>query len=89
MPELMIDVMKHGLSPRVRGNHGGGRDSSKGLRSIPACAGEPAASFVCVCSQTVYPRVCGGTSARVSTSARVMGLSPRVRGNPVLLSIVD
>ena len=32
---------RNGLSPRVRGNHYGAGGSSVGLRSIPACAGEP------------------------------------------------
>ena len=32
---------------------------------------------------TVYPRACGGTGAAIATVAAAMGLSPRVRGNPV------
>ena len=32
----------HGLSPRVRGNHLPSRPRLTELRSIPACAGEPA-----------------------------------------------
>ena len=39
---------------------------------IPACAGEPAPNH------RVYPRVCGGTPPSAT-----MGLSPRVRGNPL------
>ena len=31
--------------------------------------------------QTVYPRVCGGTSSIRRLILRYMGLSPRVRGN--------
>ena len=30
-------------------------------RSIPACAGEPAAARAIYGADTVYPRVCGGT----------------------------
>ena len=30
---------------------------------------------------TVYPRVCGGTLARLCNVQRTAGLSPRVRGN--------
>ena len=32
----------------------------------------------------VYPRVCGGTCRGLSTEGWVVGLSPRVRGNPKL-----
>ena len=52
-----------GLSPRVRGNHGGLHPAQRGARSIPACAGEPRALVVGNCPKTVYPRVCGGTSS--------------------------
>ena len=30
----------------------------------------------------VYPRVCGGTRSVVGVTWSMMGLSPRVRGNP-------
>ena len=39
--------------------------------------------------QTVYPRACGGTRAPVSVSVSVLGLSPRVRGNPPAHSRAD
>ena len=35
----------------------------------------------CVCAQ-VYPRVCGGTTAIITSCPNMPGLSPRVRGNP-------
>ena len=70
-----------GLSPRVRGNRGGGGGRGCHAGSIPACAGEPAASRSRTAWVRVYPRVCGGTgSDRVAQDASV-GLSPRVRGN--------
>ena len=50
-------------------------------RSIPACAGEPHGIAHCAAPGWVYPRVCGGTISRHSTSLIVRGLSPRVRGN--------
>ena len=49
--------------------------------SIPACAGEPGLWTCTPYRHTVYPRVCGGTSANRSMSRLALGLSPRVRGN--------
>ena len=70
-----------GLSPRVRGNP----EARGGLRmlqgSIPACAGEPRRRDSGAACSRVYPRVCGGTLARVQHGRDVAGLSPRVRGN--------
>ena len=73
----------HGLSPRVRGNPDRGIGQQQQRRSIPACAGEPAAELESMIKAKVYPRVCGGTSPAVIESATPRGLSPRVRGNPV------
>ena len=52
-----------------------------GLRSIPACAGEPRLSSSSNSSFRVYPRVCGGTDADIEGPSHEWGLSPRVRGN--------
>ena len=49
--------------------------------SIPACAGEPAATRPTPWAKRVYPRVCGGTRGHASYSLGKAGLSPRVRGN--------
>ena len=70
-----------GLSPRVRGNHrqATGRRCLGG--SIPACAGEPSATWCCCWHPWVYPRVCGGTATERQENEAVEGLSPRVRGN--------
>ena len=75
-------VYRPGLSPRVRGNHVVAFPAACGVRSIPACAGEPERRRPDSVRATVYPRVCGGTdwSRRGRRSRR--GLSPRVRGNP-------
>ena len=70
-----------GLSPRVRGNRHHLADDRHPFRSIPACAGEPAASGSSRASPMVYPRVCGGTRSQPSVKAYGIGLSPRVRGN--------
>ena len=32
----------------------------------------------------VYPRVCGGTAVYLCATVYAFGLSPRVRGNPVV-----
>ena len=50
-----------GLSPRVRGNRLARAFPAQGLRSIPACAGEPESDFAWDGLHKVYPRVCGGT----------------------------
>ena len=51
------------------------------LRSIPACAGEPAWENKRQYKFEVYPRVCGGTLWFSTYQASISGLSPRVRGN--------
>ena len=52
--------------------------------SIPACAGEPSSHRPRRGWARVYPRVCGGTIGRLIGRSARRGLSPRVRGNPVL-----
>ena len=73
-----------GPSPRVRGSllravvlciHG---------RSIPACAGEPAAPRRRAGPAGVHPRVCGGARSPSSSRRPGQGPSPRVRGSPTL-----
>ena len=73
-----------GLSPRVRGNRGRPRRDGLGTGSIPACAGEPRANRRGSGSAKVYPRVCGGTHCIGINTETQAGLSPRVRGNPIL-----
>ena len=50
-------------------------------RTIPARAGEPTAQYPLQGFNRDYPRACGGTRLTLSFRQRVMGLSPRVRGN--------
>ena len=71
----------HGLSPRVRGNPGGGHCRVGQSGSIPACAGEPFRITPPYCPVPVYPRVCGGTVWSLRHYFAGEGLSPRVRGN--------
>ena len=77
-----------GLSPRVRGNPDRSRLARPKARSIPACAGEPVRKMYEKSWSGVYPRVCGGTSLSNSRATRTRGLSPRVRGNPIVDSSV-
>ena len=76
-----------GLSPRVRGNRGRTSTGLAGERSIPACAGEPSRTTRPDAPAEVYPRVCGGTDRRFVRVKRPLGLSPRVRGNPIDLGV--
>ena len=82
---LVVRPAVQGLSPRVRGNQQNTSTIIERDRSIPACAGEPPQPQPQPPQTTVYPRVCGGTTAsQCATACRMSsltGLSPRVRGN--------
>ena len=58
----VTDVQKVSLSPRVRGNPSFTPIVPDGMKSIPACAGEPVIRDAGAAVPEVYPRVCGGTS---------------------------
>ncbi len=73
-----------GLSPRVRGNRRQRGGDGGVHRSIPACAGEPGEESPRHGCGGVYPRVCGGTLLVALPAVRAAGLSPRVRGNPLI-----
>ena len=73
-------VVMSGLSPRVRGKRRWTICASASRRSIPACAGETGGGHGVVSCCSVYPRVCGGNTARHRQRAPPSGLSPRVRG---------
>ncbi len=70
-----------GLSPRVRGNPLADIGGGGWRRSIPACTGEPSRATLTSAPSRVYPRVYGGTHQWRSAIIRILGLSPRVRGN--------
>ena len=78
------DVGERGLSPRVRGNRENAMPIIVKAGSIPACAGEPFRLRAIQGVHRVYPRVCGGTQEPIRIKGYPMGLSPRVRGNPLL-----
>ena len=73
-----------GLSPRVRGNPSRAPRAERSRRSIPACAGKARRWNPYARSQGVYPRVCGETAKKATSMGASRGLSPRVRGNPVV-----
>ena len=75
-------MLKAGLSPRVRGKRAVYQLSGLGVRSIPACAGEAMGRQPNQTSEEVYPRVCGGSRRPANDPAAGVGLSPRVRGKP-------
>ena len=72
-----------GLSPRVRGNRQQRRPRRRRGRSIPACTGEPGPTRTIPSHTWVYPRVYGGTYVELWDRGAALGLSPRVRGNPL------
>ena len=72
-----------GLSPRVRGNPESIRRAGILAGSIPASAGEPTGTGSRPRPRRVYPRECGGTERTYPDHSDHLGLSPRVRGNPL------
>ena len=76
------DYLTWGLSPRVRGNPTEATETTSHVWSIPASAGEPPRAGLPSMTRTVYPRECGGTAVASVAAVFVIGLSPRVRGNP-------
>ena len=70
-----------GLSPRMRGNRCGARQTASHPGSIPAHAGEPSSHRPSARRSWVYPRACGGTKHAGEMTELEEGLSPRMRGN--------
>ena len=56
--------------------------------SIPAPAGEPWKQPTHKTSVRVYPRACGGTRPDDGDPTQTTGLSPRLRGNHILLRLI-
>ena len=73
--------LRPGLSPRLRGNAIRYFGQRHKYGSIPALAGERSACPSSARQRRVYPRACGGTEKIASRSTRLLGLSPRLRGN--------
>ena len=65
----------------MRGNRTQLPASIISIVSIPAYAGEPPWPTTTRRGNSIYPRVCGGTTALVRAVRAGQGLSPRMRGN--------
>ena len=78
-------VGNSGLSPRVRGNPCGTARWWAYRRSIPASAGQPPIALSHSRLNQVYPRECGATLLNRDFSNDLTGLSPRVRGNHLMI----
>ena len=76
-----MELLKNGLSPRVRGNPPSLAHYPIQCGSIPARAGEPLTDAMTRPPSAVYPRACGGTWGHIQFETIHPGLSPRVRGN--------
>ena len=77
----LVNTLRGGLSPRVRGNRPRKSVDPLRMRPIPACAGQPIDVSNVVATITAYPRVCGATPDELLRCGLLLGLSPRVRGN--------
>ena len=80
-----MPALTYGLSPRVRGNRHDAEEQVAQVGSIPARAGEPILALSSGSTSSVYPRACGGTGPEPGETLPKIGLSPRVRGNRMLL----
>ena len=78
-----------GLSPRVRGNRAASACTIRPEGSIPAGAGEPRRAIRAPALGWVYPRGCGGTGRFAATATTFTGLSPRVRGNHLVVLLAE
>ena len=79
--ERLLRQWSYGPSPRVRGNPSLGLEQGIGVRSIPACAGQPSTASESGSALWVHPRVCGATPLVPLPVDVKTGPSPRVRGN--------
>ena len=78
-----------GLSPRGRGNPQLAELTPGESGPIPAWAGEPGRTWPPWCWWRAYPRVGGGTPRLPVRDAVFPGLSPRGRGNPVAVHVLE
>ena len=71
-----------GLSPRMRGNRDTSHRTALRAGEHPRQDEHPRACGGTEVAVTVYPRACGGTAVVKLRTRVVVGLSPRMRGNP-------
>ena len=80
---------EQGPSPRVRGSLPAEPALVGVAGSIPACAGKPPPADRRRTQTRVHPRVCGEACLTRQDEQTMSGPSPRVRGSPLLLLVVD
>ena len=78
----VIDGIRGGSSPRVRGTLLAQPLLQSRHRFIPACAGNAIWLCILISMQSVHPRVCGERDHFVDLRWAQSGSSPRVRGTP-------
>ena len=78
-----------GSSPRVRGTRLGAGDLAVEERFIPACAGNSARWSRSAPRAAVHPRVCGELSVMLPHAEGADGSSPRVRGTPCAVAVLQ
>ena len=88
--QVAEDIRKSrtGLSPRMRGNRRFQACRIWVIGSIPAHAGEPRTRRSRPGPRRVYPRACGGTAIWSFPVVNGQGLSPRMRGNPIICDVM-
>ena len=79
---VYLSILGEGLSPRVWGNLYAACCALIPAGSIPTCVGQPGIEKSRVAVTSVYPHVCGATQRTHQTHQYLLGLSPRVWGNP-------
>ena len=87
-PRFWLRRTSLGLSPRLRGNATRDSEYLQKRGSIPALAGERQLDQLWRDLKRVYPRACGGTFKHLLGLSAGSGLSPRLRGNGIVDSIL-
>ena len=77
----LIELLRQGLSPLARGNHGTAIWLCWSKGPIPACAGQPGRRRWCQSAAGAYPRLRGATPLAPALIRCESGLSPLARGN--------
>ena len=82
--QVRVVPVLRGSSPRLRGTRVHQGAEGLGERFIPAFAGNATARRASAQGGSVHPRVCGERRVSISTSGRICGSSPRLRGTHLL-----